>query len=183
MARIFYTQRDIEHAKEMCVHYHQGQVRKGNNEPFHTHPFEVVKILEKYSYDDPVTLMIGYLHDTIEDSPLRMDEVQDAFGYEISNGVYILSRNKGKMIDHKILNHNEYIQRLHWARKKIKRVKIADMIHNTRDLHNLSPRGIEKKINDATNYYIPWGKEISPLMVKELETNIKNYLGCLSLSK
>jgi (p)ppGpp synthase/HD superfamily hydrolase len=165
----------IELAKKYCLHYHEGQFRKGNNLPYHTHPFAVAKILARYGYDDPVTQCIALLHDTVEDSKLRMDEVQETFGYEISNGVYILSRNKGKMEDGQKLSHEDYIQRLSWARNKIKRVKIADVIHNTQDLESLTLEGIEEKISDAEKFYIPWGREIAPIMAEELVSNIANY--------
>ena len=160
-------------AKKYCEHYHEGQFRKGSNLPFSTHPIAVAGILSKYGYADEVTQCIALLHDTVEDSELRMNEIQEVFGYEISHGVYILSRNKGKMRDGKKLSHDDYLQRLFWARKKIKRVKIADMIHNTRDLESLSPESIERKIKDATEFYIPIGKEIAPIMVKELVTNFQ----------
>jgi (p)ppGpp synthase/HD superfamily hydrolase len=166
-----------ELALRYCVHYHAGQFRKGNREPYHTHPIAVAGLLARYGYNDPVTQCIAYLHDTIEDSPLRMDELTDAFGYEISNGVYILSRNKGKIISGKKLSDADYKVRLGFARNKIKRVKIADMIVNTRDIEILNPTGIERKINDSETFYIPMGKEICPIMVSELEMNIARYKG------
>ncbi|MBI5390561.1 hypothetical protein HZB02_03670 [Candidatus Woesearchaeota archaeon] len=46
---------------------------------------------------------------------------------------------------------------------------------NTEDLKNLNPTGIERKIHDAETFYIPMGREIALLMVKELEENIENY--------
>jgi len=165
----------IELARNYCLYYHEGQVRKGSKLPYHTHPDAVARILARYGYIDCVTQCIAYLHDTVEDSKLRMDEIQEIFGYEISNGVYILSKNKGKMGDEQKLSHEDYMQRLSWARNKIKRVKIADVIHNTEDLETLTPKGIEEKISDAERFYIPWGREIAPIMIIELICNIDNY--------
>lgn len=169
------TKKHIELAKKYCDHYHKGQYRKGSNMRYASHPYAVADILTKYGYDDPITLCIAYLHDTVEDSELNMNKVQEIFGYEISNGVYILSKNKGKMKDGQKLSHADYLQRLSWARNKIKRVKIADMIDNTRDLQSLKPEGINQKIQDAEEFYISWGKEIAPLMAEELVANIANY--------
>lgn len=165
----------IELAKKYCQHYHEGQFRKGSNLPYATHPFAVAETLARYGYDDGVTQCIAYLHDTVEDSQVRMDEIQEVFDYEISNGVYILSKNKGKMADGKKLTATDYIQRLFWARNKIRRVKIADMIDNTKDLETLSPEGRTKKIKAAQEVYIPWGKDIAPIMVKELIFHIKTF--------
>lgn len=162
-------------ARKYCEHYHQGQVRKGSNLAYSTHPIEVSAILLKYGYDDEITQCIALLHDTVEDSELRMDEIQKIFGYEIANGVYILSRNKGKMRNGEKLSRGDYLQRIFWARNKIKRVKIADMIHNTRDLESLSPSSIKEKVKEMKEFYIPLGKKIAPIMVKELILNLRNF--------
>ena len=58
---------------------------------------------------------------------------------------------------------------------KIKRVKIADVIHNTQSLEVLTSEGIEKYISDAEKIYIRWAREIAPIMVEELVSNIGNY--------
>lgn len=137
----------IELARKYCVHYHDGQFRKGSNLPYYTHPFAVADILARYGYDDPVTQCIALLHDAVEDSKLKMDEINEVFGYEVSNGVYVLSKNMGKMSDGRKLSPEGYIQRLFWARNKIRRVKIADATHNTEDLESLSEKGIDSKIN------------------------------------
>ncbi len=165
----------IELAKQYCTHYHDGQFRKGSSLPYHTHPFAVADILARYGYDDAVTQCIAYLHDTVEDTPLRMDAIMEVFGYEIGNGIYILSRNKGKISEGRKLTEEEYKLRLSFARNKIKRVKVADMIHNTSDLESLDAGGIEAKLRDAEGFYIPMGKEICPIMVKELVANVEGY--------
>jgi GTP diphosphokinase / guanosine-3',5'-bis(diphosphate) 3'-diphosphatase len=162
-------------AEQYARKYHDGQFRKGSNLPYVVHPIAVAETLARFGYDDPVTQCIALLHDTVEDSKLSMDEIQEVFGYEISNGVYILSRNKGKMREGELLTPEGYIDRLSWARNKIKRVKISDMIHNTQDLEALSDEGIDKKVADAEKVYIPWGREIAPIMVGELEANITNF--------
>ena len=54
----------------------------------------------------------------------------------------------------------------------MKRVKIADMIHNTQDLVSLKPEGIGRKINDAEHFYITMGRKVAPLMIKKLEHNL-----------
>ena len=167
--------RKIELAQDSCKHYHKGNFRKGSNEQFYVHPFNVAKILRTWGYHDVVTQCIAYLHDTVEDTSLTIDQINDIWGYEIADGVYVLSRNKGKSSKGSKLTSDEYLQRLGFARNKIKRVKIADIIDNTRDLQNLKVESIQKKISDGENFFIPWGNEIAPLMVRELETNILNY--------
>jgi GTP diphosphokinase / guanosine-3',5'-bis(diphosphate) 3'-diphosphatase len=175
-------------AKDYCKYFHNGQFRKGSNQPYHTHPIAVARILEKYGHADETTQCMALLHDVVEDTQVIMGQVKERFGYEIANGVFVLSKNT--LGEKTTILYNEafsfdldqvskddlYKLRLGFARNKVKRVKIADVIHNTQDLINLKPQGIEKKLNDARNFYIPMGKIIAPLMVQELEANLENYL-------
>ncbi|MCK5606604.1 HD domain-containing protein [Candidatus Pacearchaeota archaeon] len=162
-------------AKKYCLHCHEGQTRKFSGDAFSTHPYAVAEILRKYGYGDKVTQCIAYLHDVVEDAPIHMNEITEIFGFEIANGVYILSKNKGKIIEGKKLTPDEYKMRLGFSRKKIQRVKIADMIHNTLDIEKLNPTAREKKMKDSEKFYIPLGKEICPIMVMELINNIERY--------
>ena len=62
-----------------------------------------------------------------------------------------------------------------FSRDTIKRIKIADVIYNTRTLPDLSKSGIERKLNDSDTFYIPLGRAVAPIMVNELIDNIANY--------
>ena len=165
----------VELALKYCLIYHAGQFRKGDKEPYYTHPVAVAHMLAKYGYNDTVTQCIALLHDIVEESLLKISHIKETFGYEIANGIFILSRNKGNLTGGKMLSNKHYKVRLQLASDTIKRVKIADMITNTRDLQNLNPRGIRRKIKDAETFYIPMGREVCPKMVKELERNIMKY--------
>ena len=185
----------IQLAEEYCKHFHKTQKRKGGNqEPYSTHPFAVRDILVKYGYDDAECQAIALLHDTIEDTTLgdNKSEIEKRFGTVIYQGVYILSNNTvGKYAeqlvpifkDFKIpyldedgkLTPHAYKLRILFARDRIKSIKIADMIHNTKALPDLSKNSIRKKLRDALTFYIPLGNTIAPLMVKELISNVRNY--------
>ena len=83
----------VKLAKDYCYNYHEGQLRKGTKLPYHTHPIAVAEILDEFGYTDATTKCIALLHDVIEDSPVITGEIKEKFGYEIANGVYILSKN------------------------------------------------------------------------------------------
>ena len=174
----------VDLARKFCTHYHNGQFRKGSNEPYDTHPFAVADILECNGYADDITQCIAILHDTTEDTELRHREIREVFGFEIANGVYILDKNTiddgtmllfNQMTGTSLSKATVYKMRIRLAREKIQRCKIADSIHNTRDLVNLRPQSIEEKINDAEQFYIPLGQIVAPIMVQELARNIANY--------
>jgi len=183
----------IQLAEEYCSDSHGGQFRKGNGLPYKTHPFAVADILNRFEPYNAVRQCITLLHDTIEDTDVITGEIKDEFGYEIANGVFILSKNT--IYDETIKSMSRalgidmsgfsieqiYKNRLSFARETVKKIKIADMIDNTQDLHASwwSASSRERKIFDAQEFYIPMGRDISPLMVKELEKNISNYLSSI----
>ena len=170
-----YEKEKVKLAEKLSEHAHEGKSRKVDGKPFDTHPKNVVKILKKYGHKDMLTLCIAYLHDTVEDTHLTLDNIRDNFGHEIAHGIFTLSRNKGKIMGKERINKEEYKQRLSFARNKVQRIKIADMIDNTKDLIDLPEDYASKKIKDSEEFYIPLGKEVCPEMVKELIENIETY--------
>ncbi len=185
----------VELAEKYCLHFHNGQRRKGSNQPpYAVHPFAIRDILTKYGYDDEETQAIALLHDTIEDTELgqRKDEIEKRFGTVVYEGVYVLSNNTpGKhsqeltilfeSLGIQLIGQNEHLTpqaykaRILFSRDTIKRVKIADVTHNTSSLPDLSNEGIRRKLHDTETFYIPLGRCVAPVMVGELETNIANY--------
>lgn len=120
-------------AREYCMHFHDGQFRKGSNLPYHTHPMAVAAILDRYGYSDHVTQCVALLHDVVEDTDVITGEIKDRFGYEIANGVFVLSKNTlGDAVlasvarvmpaEQSGLSRDElYKLRLSFARRKVKR--------------------------------------------------------------
>jgi len=185
----------VKLAEEYCLHYHKGQRRKGGNqEPYATHPFAVRAILVEHGYDTPEIQAMALLHDTIEDTDLEKNkhEIQQIFGNEVYGWVYDLSNNtigkRGKKfvplyqslgvtyLDEKgKLTPQAYKLRILFNETTLKRGKVADNIHNTKDLISLPKKSIERKINDAESFYIPLGKLVCPIMTMKLESNILTF--------
>lgn len=64
----------------LCVayHAHKGQMRK-SGEPFIIHPVEVAILLSNLKMDGE-TVMAGLLHDTVEDTSLTFENIEELFG-------------------------------------------------------------------------------------------------------
>lgn len=71
-------------AIEFAVRAHIGQHRKGTKVPYIVHPLGVAKILIEYGCPDHVVIA-GILHDTVEDTPVTIDEIRQTFGWDIAN--------------------------------------------------------------------------------------------------
>ncbi|MDD6031952.1 MAG: HD domain-containing protein [Oscillospiraceae bacterium] len=61
---------------------HQGQLRKGSDTPYIAHPFEAAMILDKAGCGTEV-VAAALLHDTLEDTAVTAEELEQRFGPEI----------------------------------------------------------------------------------------------------
>src|SRR5450759_1921529 len=64
---------------------HQGQ-KRASGEPYITHCLAVAAILAEMRVP-PVVVISGLLHDTVEDTPLTLDDLRREFGEEVANFV------------------------------------------------------------------------------------------------
>jgi (p)ppGpp synthase/HD superfamily hydrolase len=74
---------------------HAGQVRKGTDIPYITHPMEVMQILTSNGCQDHI-IAAGILHDTLEDTDTTAEEIQERFGENILRIVRAESEDKSK---------------------------------------------------------------------------------------
>ncbi len=139
--------------------YHAGQVRKKDGSPYVTHPEAVVELLCKYGSKEKETLATAWLHDTLEDTPLTLDQIRSVFGEEVAQGVYVLTRN---------VDREEYKNRLLEAPVWVQRVKLADRLHNMTSLEALSPRGAIRYLEECELFYLPLAEKVCPAMASEL---------------
>src|SRR5215469_7449168 len=58
-----------------------GLQRRDNGDPYITHPIAVADILAGYRLDT-ASIATGLLHDVIEDTPVKLPEIQHRFGGE-----------------------------------------------------------------------------------------------------
>ena len=72
----------LKQAIEVATQAHEGQLRK-SGEPYITHPLAVMKLLQEWNMDED-TVIAGVLHDTVEDTPLTLQEIEDQFGKDVA---------------------------------------------------------------------------------------------------
>lgn len=166
----------VQKAKEFAYKMHEGQKRKGGM-PYITHPEGVVKILEETGVNDEAALSAAWIHDTLEDTVAKYEDLEKEFGKSIADMVYILTRNVGR---------EEYKTRIKNSDYLVKIIKLADTLHNVHDpylMSYLSDEGIKKKIYDCMEFYIPLAMDVCPSIGYKLKESIvkfflsRKYLG------
>ena len=120
----------IEEAIEVAAEAHHGQYRKGTRTPYITHPYAVGLILMEAGCAEAV-IIAGILHDTVEDTELTLEFIQERFGDHIANIVDGCSENKALRWR---ARKTERIEALRTAIPEVCIVTCADKLHNLRTI-------------------------------------------------
>ena len=122
----------IFRAIEFATKAHSGQYRKGTKIPYITHPLNVAKRLIQMECSEPV-IVAGILHDTLEDTYVTFDELQETFGKEIADLVNSVSEpNKSDLIWENRKAHT--IKHLKTASEQLLIISLADKLDNIRSI-------------------------------------------------
>lgn len=151
----------IQKAIEVATKAHEGQFRK-TGEPYIIHPLAVKKILEEWGMDED-TIIAGILHDTVEDTDLKLDDIRKEFGDTVAflvDGVTKLStaRNGMRDIDTYLPETKNNFLRLMIALGddiRVLIIKLADRLHNLRTLSALPPDKQKKIAKETLEVFAP----------------------------
>ena len=121
----------IEMAIEVATVAHQGQVRKGTETPYITHPISVGMHLMRASCPDWV-VAAGILHDTVEDTFIDIGYIKRHFGKEITSTVARCSEPDKKLPWKERKQHS--IKLLRKAPLEAKMVVCADKLSNIKSI-------------------------------------------------
>lgn len=121
-----------EKAKLFALHAHKNQVRKNEpDKPMIMHLIDVANIIKKYNYDDNI-IAAGYLHDVIEDTKYKIDDIKKVFGEDIANLVLGASETDKTLSWEE--RKEEAIKKTKFLSLRNKIVICADKISNLEDL-------------------------------------------------
>ena len=108
---------DVEAAKALATRAHEGQTDKAGL-PYITHPQRVASRLHT-----PEEQVVGWLHDTVEDTEVTLSTIESQFGPETTAAVDAISRREGE-------TWSEYLDRVQ-ENPVARAVKISDLIDNS----------------------------------------------------
>jgi (p)ppGpp synthase/HD superfamily hydrolase len=117
---------------------HRNQRRRDSaKSPYINHPIEVVQLLWKVGgVRDMNVLLAAILHDTVEDTDTRPEEISDRFGEEVRSLVMEVTDDKSlpkserKLLQIETAPHKSYGAKL---------IKLADKSCNVRNLISMPP--------------------------------------------
>lgn len=163
--------RSIKKALAVAFDAHKTQTRE-NGEPYITHPIEVARILIELKADS-ATICAALLHDVVEDTPVKLSQIEQEFGEEVGTLVDGVTKIGAIHFHSKEDYTAENIRKVLLATTKDIRViliKLADRLHNMRTLKWCAPEK-QKRISDETlHIYAPIAHKLGIFRIKgELE--------------
>ncbi len=118
-------------AIEFATKAHTGQFRKGTKVPYIVHPLGVAKILIEAGCSEDV-VVAGILHDTVEDSSTRINDIRREFGEVVARLVEGASEPDKSDTWENRKRHT--IDNLETAPLDVVLVSLADKLANIRDI-------------------------------------------------
>ena len=149
----------IYDALRVAYRAHRGQTRK-SGEPFIIHPVEVAMLLAGLKMDGP-TVKAGLLHDTVEDTELTFELVEDMFGTvvrSIVEGETKVSKLPKIAFSDYADEQAENLRQMFVAMTddyRIIIVKLADRLHNMRTLRHMKPEKQIKISRETLDIFAP----------------------------
>jgi GTP pyrophosphokinase len=147
---------------------HQGQLRL-SGEPYLTHPLAVAWILAKMRLD-PVTVAVGLLHDTIEDTLASENELKEEFGEQIYGLVAGLTKVSKMEFSSREEHQAESFRKMLLAMSKDIRIiliKLADRLHNMQTLKYMEEDARRRISQETLDIYGPLAHRLGIYWMKE----------------
>jgi len=165
-------------AYQFALAAHDGQLRK-SGEPYVIHPLNVADILSQIEAD-PFAIAAGFLHDTVEDTEMTLEDIRRGFGPVIAglvDGVTKLGR-----LDFHTAREEQAgnVRKMFLAMSHDIRViviKLGDRLHNMRTLDSLPPERRLHIAEETRMIFAPLAHRLGIWRIKwELEDLAFRYL-------
>ena len=143
------------HAAVFAARHHSQQKRKGNGEPYISHPLQVAhQLAEVGGVTDVELLCAAILHDTVEDTDVTPDDVAREFGPAVAALVAEVTDDKSLPKDER---KRLQIEHMPHRTPRAQMLKIADKTCNVRDLAGVPPVGWSAQRCLA---YVEWAEKV-----------------------
>lgn len=170
-------------AIDYATEKHEGQLRK-SGKPYITHPLAVAHTLITWDMDID-SVIAGVLHDTVEDTGTKLEEIENLFGHDVAflvDGVTKIGQARAGMRDltSYMPQTKDNLSKLLIAVSQDVRViiiKLADRLHNMQTLGSMPPAKQKKIARETLEVFAPLADRLGMGRVRmELEELAFSYL-------
>ncbi len=146
----------LDRAYRFSAQQHRAQKRK-SGEPYITHPLAVAHILADMQMD-LVSIETGLLHDVVEDTPVKLEEIREKFGEDVARCVDGVTKLSKISFANREDRQAESLRKMLLAMTSDIRViivKLADRLHNMRTIGAMPPERREAIAQETLEIYCP----------------------------
>ncbi|MDF7661051.1 HD domain-containing protein [Erwiniaceae bacterium L1_54_6] len=120
------------------AHAAAGQRRKYTDEPYIVHPAAVAELVRSVT-DDEAMLAAAWLHDTVEDTPSTLQDIESHFGPRVAELVDMLTDSAQPQAKNRTARKLAHFRHTAQASPEAQTIKLADIIDNTRSIVQFDP--------------------------------------------
>lgn len=168
----------IRSAYDFAASLHEGQYRV-SEEPYIIHPIEVACILANLGADAD-TICAALLHDILEDTDTKPEEISNKFGQDVVNLVNGVTKLSKFSFSSKEQRQAESFRKMFLAMAEDIRVifvKLADRLHNMRTLNYMAPHKQKAIAKETLEIFAPLANRLGIGVIKaELEDLSLRYI-------
>jgi (p)ppGpp synthase/HD superfamily hydrolase len=125
----------ITFASGFALAAHAGQKRKITGEDYYQHPKRVSEILHAHDHTDTVVIIAALLHDTVEDTHITIEQIEQYFGDDVATLVGWLTKTEWPDGSASRATKKAFeVDRLKDAPPIVKTIKLADRLDNCPDI-------------------------------------------------
>jgi len=168
--RAHYPDGDVEllrRAHDTAAKAHEGQIRK-TGDPYITHPVAVAHMLAQYGLDAD-TIAAAFLHDTVEDTPLTLTQVEQDFGMDIAQLIDGVTKLDRVRYSNREQQQAASIRKMVVAMARDVRVliiKLFDRLHNMRTVYALREAKQIRVARETLDVYAPLAHRLGVQEIK-----------------
>jgi (p)ppGpp synthase/HD superfamily hydrolase len=165
-------------AFKFACHAHNGQLVPGSDLPYVNHVANVaMEVMAAIAHNKDINspdllVQCALLHDVLEDTKHKYDEIETEFGIEVAEGVSALS--KSKLLSKKF-QMDDSIKRIKKQPKEVWMVKLADRITNLQPPPKHWNKEKIKKYQDEAIVILDKLGDANQYLKKRMENKIEEY--------
>ena len=161
----------IRDAYELAAEAHAGQTRASGAE-YVTHTIEVATLLAQLRLDT-ASIVVGLIHDVVEDTEISLADLGERFGSEVATIVDGVTKLGQVQFRSATEQQVEYYRKMLLSMAEDARVilvKLADRVHNMRTLEHLSAHKRRRIARETREIYAPLAHRLGMAAIRwELE--------------